>query len=230
MLTSRDFRSMSMKTLTGDSVILLHGLARTKNSMKKMQDALSEKGFYVVNTGYPSRKYQIEELAYIAVNQGISACHDHNKGKIHFVTHSLGGILVRAYLKKHKLTNLGRVVMLGPPNQGSEVVDRLKNVPGFRLLNGPAGLQLGTHEKSIPKLLGDVDFDLGVIAGTNSINLILSMFLAAPNDGKVSVASTKVNGMKDHLCVESSHPFLMKNEKVIRHVIHYLENGVFTRI
>ena len=221
------FAGISMKSLTGDSVILLHGLARTKNAMKKMQDALYEKGCYVVNVGYPSRKYQIEELAEIAVNQGISGCNEYNEGKVHFVTHSLGGILVRAYLKKHKLSNMGRVVMLGPPNQGSEVVDRLKNVPGFRFLNGPAGLQLDTHEQSMPKLLGDVDFDLGVIAGTNSINLILSMFLATPNDGKVSVASTKVKGMKDHICVESSHPFLMNNEEVIRQVIYYLENGAF---
>ena len=195
--------------------------------MKKMQDALSEKGCYVVNSGYPSRKFQIEELAEIAVNQAISECIACNEGKIHFVTHSLGGILVRAYLKKHKLLNIGRVVMLGPPNQGSEVVDRLKNVPGFKFLNGPAGLQLGAHEMSVPKLLGDVDFDLGVIAGTSSINWILSMFLAVPNDGKVSVANTKVNGMKDHICVESSHPFLMNNEEVIRQVIFFLENGSF---
>lgn len=216
-----------MKSLRSDCVVLLHGLARTKHSMKKMQNALSEKGCHVVNVSYPSRKYRIEELAEIAVSQGVSECRDHNDGKIHFVTHSLGGLLVRAYLKTHTLHNLGRVVMLGPPNQGSEVVDRLKSFPGFKLLNGPAGLQLGTHEKDAPRLLGDADFDLGVIAGTSSINLILSLFLPNPNDGKVSVANTKVKGMKDHICINSSHPFLMNNREVIRQVIYYLENGAF---
>ncbi len=218
-----------MKSANSDCVILLHGLARTRHAMRKMEHALSDKGFYVVNTGYPSRKYRIEELAEIAVTKGVSQCSDQNDGKIHFVTHSLGGILVRAYLKKHPLSNLGRVVMLGPPNQGSEVVDRLKRVPGFKLLNGPAGLQLGTHEKDIPRLLGDADFDLGVIAGSRSINLILSQFLPNPNDGKVSLASTKVRGMRDHICVNSSHPFLMNNQEVIRQVIYYLENGAFNR-
>ena len=92
-----------------------------------------------------------------------------------FVTHSMGGILVRQYLRQHSVPHLHRVVMLGPPNKGSEVVDVLGNTPGFHFINGDAGLQLGTGQGSVPNTLGPVDFDLGIIAGTRSINWILSV-------------------------------------------------------
>ncbi len=117
--------------------------------------------------------------------------------------------------------------MLGPPNQGSEVVDNLKNAPGFELLNGPAGMQLGTNATDIPKTIGPVEFELGVIAGTQSINLILSTFLPDPNDGKVSVASTRVKGMKDFVALPTTHPFMMKNYAVIEQVVYFLKHGQF---
>ena len=148
---------------------------------------------------------------------------------IHFVTHSLGGILVRQYLREHEIPRLGRVVMLGPPNQGTEVVDRLREFPGFRFVYGEAGLQLGTGRDSVPKQLGEVNFDLGVIAGTRSINLFLSTMIPGENDGKVSVGNTRVEGMNDHLAMEVTHTFMMRNDRVIAQVIHYLRHGRFQR-
>src|SRR4030067_1362968 len=194
-----------------ECVVLLHGLARTADSMKALEKRLALEGYTVVNVDYPSRKYPIETLAEIAVGQGIEECTKKSATKINFVTHSLGGILVRVYLKSNRRDDIGRVVMLGPPNQGSEVVDNLKNAPGFELLNGPAGMQLGTKSSDIPKSLGPVDFDLGVIAGTPSINLILSTFIPGQNDGKVSVESAKVKGMHDFVTLPTTHPFMMKN-------------------
>ena len=117
--------------------------------------------------------------------------------------------------------------MLGPPNKGSEVVDAMAEIPGFELINGPAGLQLGTEKTSIPNSLGAEDFEVGIIAGTKSINLILSTMLPNPDDGKVSVESTKLEGMTDHITVPVSHPFLMKDEEVIRQTIHFLKYGQF---
>jgi pimeloyl-ACP methyl ester carboxylesterase len=208
-----------------DCVVLLHGLARTPGSMAALADAFSEHGYAVVNVGYPSRSKPIEELAPLAVSQGLAGCPENTT--VHFVTHSLGGILVRYYLETHDIADLGRVVMLAPPNQGSEVVDRIKGIPGFRLLNGPAGAQLGTDENSVPLQLGPVEFELGVIAGSETFNPILSLYLPNPDDGKVSVASTRVQGMKDFLVVPHSHTFMMQIPEVIEQTLLFIETGAF---
>jgi pimeloyl-ACP methyl ester carboxylesterase len=210
-----------------DCVILLHGLARTASSMRDMESALKAQGYDVANVDYPSRKFEIALLADLAIEQGISDCGARENRKIHFVTHSLGGILVRYYLTHHDMPNLGRVVMLAPPNQGSEVVDEFGGVPGFRLLNGPAGMELGTDSHSVPLSLGPVTYPVGVIAGTRSINLILSTALPNPDDGKVSLERTKVDGMADFVSFPVSHPFIMQDKNVIRQVIHFLESGTF---
>lgn len=155
-----------------ECTILLHGLARSDASMKKLEVKLTEKGYRVVNQGYPSRKYEVDILAAAVIPAAVKECGDETP--VNFVTHSLGGVVLRQYLHTQKIPQLKRVVMLGPPNQGSQVVDSFKKVPGFSWLNGPAGLQLGTDDNSITKALGPADFELGIIAGSRSINLILS--------------------------------------------------------
>lgn len=208
-------------------VVLLHGLARTDSSMKKLEVELQKENYKTVNVDYPSRDHVIEKLAEIAITPAIEQCS--SQSEINFVTHSLGGILVRQYLSDHTIPNLGRVVMLGPPNKGSEVVDKLKDVPGFHFINGDAGMQLGTGEMSVPNKLGPATFDVGIIAGTQSINLILSLIIPETDDGKVSVERTKLEGMNDHIEMDTTHPFMMKNKKVIAQVLHYLKNGEFER-
>ncbi|MDH3760898.1 MAG: alpha/beta hydrolase [Gammaproteobacteria bacterium] len=210
-----------------DSVILLHGLARSERSMQKLAEALQKRGYQVQNVSYQSTRNNVAKLAEQAIAPALAACA--GSAKVNFVTHSLGGILVRQYLKKHRIENLGRVVMLGPPNKGSEVIDRLRDFPGFYFLHGDAGLELGTGATSVPNKLGGVDFDLGIIAGTRSINLFLSSIIPGVDDGKVSVERTKLEGMRDHLEMEVTHPFMMRNDRVIGQVIHYLESGKFKR-
>jgi len=214
-------------SISAECVILLHGLARTSSSMEELENKLGNEGFFVVNIDYPSRKMKIEQLAEVAVNLGLKRCNEKSASPVNFVTHSLGGILVRQFYKKQAPNNVKRVVMLGSPNNGSEVVDNLKNLPGFELLNGPAGMQLGTGEADIPKSLGQVNFELGVIAGTQSINLILSTYLPNPDDGKVSVQSAKVKGMCSFVALPVTHPFLMTNNGVIEEVISFLASGKF---
>jgi pimeloyl-ACP methyl ester carboxylesterase len=211
-----------------DSVILLHGLARSDRSMRKLEMALLEEGYSVHNVSYSSTRKNIERLAEEAIGPALKLCPADRK--LHFVTHSLGGILVRQYLMHHEIENLDRVVMLGPPNKGSEVVDKLGKFPGFRFINGDAGLELGTGEGSVPSRLGAANFDLGIIAGTRSINLILSRMIAGTDDGKVSVESTKLEGMHDHLEMDVTHTFMMRNNKVVEQVIHYLETGRFATL
>ena len=211
-----------------DCVVLLHGLARTSRSMDTMRDALVDDGFEVINVDYPSRDHQIEELATIAVNSGISACRDiEGLENIHFVTHSLGGILVRQYLAGDEIPELGRVVMLGPPNQGSVAVDKLGDVPGFDWMNGPAGRQLGTGENSVPLALGSADFDLGIIAGKRSIDPVTSAVLKNPDDGRVTVDETKLDGMNDFVIVDHSHAFMMRMSLPIQLTIRFLRLGNF---
>ncbi|HBC58437.1 MAG TPA: alpha/beta hydrolase [Gammaproteobacteria bacterium] len=209
-----------------ECVILLHGLARTANSMHRIERILTREGYYVVNVNYPSRKYAIETLAPMAVNSGLERCQQQNTKLVNYVTHSLGGILVRYYYQ-HQTIMPNRVVMLGPPNQGSELVDKLRNFRGYVLLNGPAGLQLGTGNDSFLTTLDPVNFKLGVIAGNQSINLFLSTLLSHPNDGKVSVESTKVAGMCSFVSLPTTHPFMMGNTAVIQQTVHFLKYGEF---
>lgn len=208
-------------------VILLHGLAKSDSSMAKMERAISAAGYKTVNVDYPSTKFSIEKLAGKAIAPALDACS--GEEEINFVTHSMGGILVRQYLSQVKIENLNRVVMLGPPNKGSEVVDKLGDFPGFQFAFGDAGLQLGTGAMSVPNKLGKADFDLGIIAGTRSINLILSQMIPETDDGKVSVSSTKLEGMNDHVELPVTHVFMMKDKKVISQVLHYLQHGAFTK-
>lgn len=210
------------------AVILLHGLARNASSMHKLEKALIDHGYEVVNVDYPSTKHDIESLAEWSIGNAIKAVQRQNK--IHFVTHSMGGILVRQFLRQHAMQNLGRVVMLGPPNSGSEVVDILQNLPGFKTVNGPAGLQLSATKEGLPNQLGAANFEVGIIAGSRSINLVLSTMLPEPNDGKVSVESSKLEGMADHVVMPVTHTFMMRNTAVIQQVIAFLQTGAFEKI
>ncbi|OEG73694.1 acetyltransferase [Shewanella colwelliana] len=210
-----------------ECVILLHGLARTERAMSKLAAAIEKRGYHCINYSYPSTKADIPTLAEHAITAALSQCP--NALTVHFVTHSMGGILVRQYLSQHTVRNLGRVVMLGPPNQGSEVVDTLRDMAGFQLINGPAGMQLGSDKMSVPNRLGPANFELGVIAGTRSINWILSTMLPKPDDGKVSVQSTKLEGMSDHISLPVTHPFMMNNRQAIAQTLHFLTYGEFSR-
>lgn len=228
-----------------ECVILLHGLARTADSMNSMSEHLAKHGYHTVNVNYPSREQPVEVLAPLALEKGITSCNAAKTSGINIVTHSLGGILVRHYFNStaNAISNTSnsaskvldnkpikpkRVVMLGPPNQGSQVVDNLKEMPGFTLLNGPTGHQLGTDAASIPLSLGPVDYEVGIIAGTRTINPILSLFLPKPNDGKVAVSHTKVTGMCSFVTIPATHTFMMSNETVLAETLHFLRHGTFS--
>ena len=210
-----------------EHVILLHGLCRTTRCMNRLDRTLSADGYTVHNVGYPSRKHDAETLIAEHIAPAIERTREAGAKQIHVVAHSLAAILIRLYSRDHDTSDIGRVVMLGPPNQGSEIVDKLGHLSFYQWLNGPVGGQLGTTEKSLPKTLGPVDFETGIIAGNRSINLILSRFLKGIDDGKVSVENTKVEGAVDHRVIPCSHPYLMNSRQSIEHVRYFLANGKF---
>ena len=212
-----------------EAIILLHGLARTSRSINKAAKLLAAYGYKIVNVDYPSRSANISELAQKYIAQALKQCDTAGIKKIHFLTHSMGGILLRDYLSNQNIDKLGRVVMLTPPNQGSEVVDKLGSWKLFYYLNGPAGLQMGTDDNSVANQLGPVNFQLGIIAGSKTVNPLLSRLIPGVNDGKVSVSRAQVAGMKDFIVMPYSHAFIMRREAVIKQALHFIQQGCFVR-
>lgn len=215
----------------GQCVILLHGLGRTHRSMTAMAEALGAAGYRTVNLGYPSRKATVEALAMQAIPAALDQCGRADSRSIHFVTHSMGALLVRYYLAHQKLEHLGRVVMVSPPNQGSEVCDALRDNFFYRWYNGPAGQQLGTGPDDLPARLGPAHYQVGVITGNVHcfFDAWLAKMIPGEDDGKVAVERTKLAGMTDFMVLPYTHPFIMDQEETIAQTIRFLRDGAFQK-
>lgn len=211
----------------GEQVILLHGIARSSSHMDSLATFLTSKGYKVFNLDYPSTSHDLNKLTALVakdIRNKIRA-----DKPLHFVGYSMGGIVTRAVLNKYRPDNLGRVVQLASPNQGSEVADFLKENWLYGKVYGPAGKQLTTEDSGIDELLGKVDYELGVVAGNFSIDPVSSALIPGDDDGKVSVKSSKVTGMKDHVVIYASHTFFPQNKQVQEQALHFLRTGFFER-
>lgn len=208
-------------------LVLLHGLFRSPRSMARMAKRGEEEGYEVFNVGYPSRQECIEELTGIVRKQIERWQEIEGVTSLNFVTHSLGGIILRHLAPTIMKGQKGRAVMLGAPNQGSELADYLMDIHWFRWLNGPAGTQLGTQSKAISENLAVQVLDIGIIAGTRSSDPLGSALLPKPNDGRVTVERTRLEGMKDHLVLPVTHTFMMNDPTVIDATFRFLEQGKF---
>ncbi|MEW8327938.1 MAG: alpha/beta hydrolase [Candidatus Thiodiazotropha sp.] len=212
-----------------ECTVLLHGMGRTAFSMSAIEGALEDQGYRVWNESYPGLSKSVEELSVPAIEAGLAYCRGNMAEKIHFVTHSLGGILVRYYLQEHRIFDLGRIVMLAPPNRGSEVTDEMKDGYWYRTIMGPSGQVLGTDENSLPNTLKPIPGEIGIIAGRVDGEPWFLPEIPGDDDGKVAVERTKLPEMKDFLVVEEGHAFIMLDDEVIRQVLYFLRHGEFDK-
>jgi pimeloyl-ACP methyl ester carboxylesterase len=213
----------------GEGVVLLHGIARSSASMRLMEGACRRAGFATLNLDYPSRKRSLEDLAE-AIHPAIAAFAGGLEGPVHLLTHSMGGLLARLYLARFRPPRLGRVVMLGPPNRGSEIADLLARNLAYRAFFGPAGAQLVTSPaETLMAALGSVDYPLGVIAGDRPIDPISWLLIPGPNDGKVAVGRTWVDGVSDHIVLHTTHTTMLLNRRVAAQAVAFLRHGRFER-
>lgn len=234
LLTFISFSFISVELLNAgddakDCVIVLHGMARTKHSMNIIEETLRQDGYIVWNETYPSTKQKIEVSSVNHIKKGLDFCKQNNTLKINFVTHSLGGILVRYYLQDNSISNLSKIVMLSPPNKGSELADHLKDTKFYQWITGPAGQQLGTTSTSLPNRMDEINATVGIITGNKTNDPWFSPIIPGIDDGKVSVERAKLDEMTDFLVVESGHSFIMRKESVLKQIKYFLKNGKFDK-
>lgn len=215
----------------GAHAVLLHGLARSSATMSRLAAALAEAGYDTCNVAYPSRRHDVRTLAVEYVQPAVEACFagDDPQAPVSFVTHSLGGVLTRQLARAVPELHFGRVVMLAPPNGGSALADRFGDLELAQTLLGPALGELGTASTSVPANLGPAPFEVGIIAGDRSLAPWFSAIIPGEDDGRVSLESTRLHGMKDHLVMPVRHAVIMKRPDVIEQVVHFLHYGEFDR-
>jgi len=210
-----------------ECVILLHGMGKGPSTMHRIERHLLSKGYKTVNLAYPSTSESIERIAEVHIPNAVAVCRLSPVDKIHFVTHSLGGIIVRQYLQANSLPEGSRLVMLAPPNRGSEVVDYVKDFFAYKWIHGPPGQELGTNPESALNKLKPIDIEVGIIAGDKSLNPIFSALIPGPDDGRVSVERAKLEEMTDFLVISSTHTYITKNPAVLIQAAYFLEHGRF---
>lgn len=207
-------------------VVLLHGLGRNNMAMWLLAQRLEDAGFHVERIGYSSLKVSPGEILEEVSSQIDNCCTSHHK-TVHYVGHSLGGLLIRAYLQEHRPRNLGRVVLLGTPNQGTAIVDRFRDHWWMKLL-GPTTNALGTDSKSFPNSLEPPWYPVGVIAGVANRGYN-EPWLPGADDGLVTVEATMLEGMSDFIVIRTGHGFMRYDPEVARQTISFLNDGQFVR-
>lgn len=210
-----------------DCIVLLHGIGMRSYVMKRIEAALRADGYRTVNLSYPSRRMPFEQLAGEYLPAHLKKHDVARAPRLHFVTHSMGSLIVRKLIKDARPANLGRVVMVGPPNHGSTAADAAKENVLLKKYLGGNLVRLGTGEDAIVKTLGAADFEVGIIAGEVPINPVFGRALGGKNDGAVTIESAKLDGMKDFLVVPYSHTLMLWRREVVDQVRAFLREGKF---
>lgn len=209
-----------------ETVVLLHGLGRNRSSVWLLADRVEAAGYDVERIGYKSLHDAPADIL-ANVRAQIDACCAQREAPVHFVGHSLGGLLVRAYLAQAHVKKLGHVVLIGSPNQGTPIVDDYRDRWWMKFA-GPTANALGTDPGSFPKSLPPPAYPLGVIAG--KVERVIDFpRIDGDDDGLVPVEATRVEGMRDFVVIDAGHAMLRYNEQAARQVISFLKFGQFER-
>ncbi|GAB4161240.1 MAG: alpha/beta hydrolase [Planctomycetaceae bacterium] len=219
-------KARNLPPMKGKAVIVVHGIIRSSKSFAKMREQLKKEGFTVIGFDYPSTRVEITKSAnylhkVITSLKGIE--------EINFVVHSMGGLVVRAYLINHRDKRIRRMVMLGVPNHGARMADTLKKNPLFRLVLGPAGQQLVSDPQGVINSLPIPDFEFGIVAGSRGTIKGYNPLIPGDDDGTVSVSSARLAGARDFITVKCLHSFLMSHPRTIEFTSRFLREGRFRK-
>lgn len=212
-----------------EAVILIHGMGRSHRSMRKLEAFLKAKGYVTYNRSYPSTVANVERSAVHYINSALANISHETISKIHFVTHSLGGLLIRYFLSNHQIKKLGRIVMLSPPNQGSEVAERYRKHFWYKWITGVPGQQLHQNNNQLLQEMKPLKTEVGIIAGTRSSDPWFNHTFEHPHDGKVSINGAQLPEMKQMIQVPHGHTFIMNKTSVKNHIANFLATGNFYR-
>ena len=215
-------KAKELPEMTGHAVILLHGIIRSSKSMSRMQKSLNEAGFVPVPFDYPSTQANLDRCSEY-LDQVLKSLN--GVKKISFVTHSMGGLVVRNWLRNHKDKRLTRLVMLGTPNKGAEMADKLRNVKLFKLILGPAGQQLVSGDASDIAKLPVPEFEFACIAGARGTAEGYNPIIPGDDDGTVAVSSVMLEGAADSEVFPVLHSFLPLHAAVIKSTQCFLKSG-----
>jgi hypothetical protein len=197
--------------------------------MRSIASDLQDHGYKTVSVDYPSTQEKIPDLVHGYLLKSYEDCAQTGAQKIHLVSHSMGGVLIRQFLQSHTLPEGSKVVMLSPPNQGSELSEKFGDTWWYQWAVGPAGVSLSTKQSGIISKLEEIDEPVGIIAAYRNWSLWPSTWLPKPNDGTVSVESMKLPEMDDFILVNSGHAMMRFSDEVQNQIRQFLAVGKFAR-
>lgn len=200
------------------TIVLLHGQGRTRLSMVVLGKRFRSAGYQTLNFPYNQTIRSLDEISGQLVEfigQKVKT------SDYHLIGHSLGNVIIRNAFRKDYPAGLGKIVMLAPPNQPAHLAKRLKKNLIYRLFTGDSGQKLSEEKFYRDLPIPRVPF--GVIAGDKGQSLTFS----EPNDGVVTVGSTKLEGMADWILLHHGHTFIMNCKDTFEHCVRFVESGRF---
>lgn len=215
-------RARELEPMKGKAVILLHGIIRSSKSFPKMRARLREEGYHVVGFDYPSTQISIPEAAAF-LDRVVKSMPEVEE--INFVVHSMGGLVVRAWLAGYEDERIGRMVMLGTPNQGACMADKLQRNILYKALYGPAGQQLVSGDESFIAKLPVPEFEFAIIAGARGEEIGWNPLIPGDDDGTISVECSRLPGATDFSTVYCLHSFLMNDAHAVDQTARFLTTG-----